>query len=190
MKDRMEENKTTLKGKKSEKKTAWLLVLLLLLLLGVCTGVIYRLTRPEDKSRLARDELALGGMLPGKTPEEIDELLNAKVAEGMVNIGIAAEPIFEENGKKGRIGIENIKANRYSFQVTVIQDETGDMLYESGIIDPGYYIEYISLNKKLQAGDYPATAVFSTYSLDESEDKIAETRVKLTLHVMDGVFYR
>lgn len=185
MNDAMEENR-----KKSGKKTVWLLSLLILLLLGVSAGVIYKLTRPEEKSRLARDELALGGMLPGKTPEEIDELLNAKVAEGMVNIGIAAEPIFEENGKKGRIGIENIEANRYSFQVTLTLDETGEKLYESGIIDPGYYVEYIGLEKTLQAGDYPATAVFSTYSLDESEDKIAETRVKLTIHVMDGVFYK
>lgn len=190
----MEENRTTVTDSSAKheggKKTMWLLLLLLLLLLGICGGIIYKLTRPEEKSRLARDELALGGMLPGKTPEEIDELLNAKVAEGMVNIGIAAEPIFEENGKKGRIGIENIEANRYSFQVTLTRDETGDVLYESGIIDPGYYIEYVELEKTLPAGDYPATAVFSTYSLDESEDKIAETRVKLTLHVMDGVFYK
>lgn len=169
---------------------AWLLIFLLLILLGLCGGIIYKLTRTEDKGRLARDELALGGMLPGKTPEEIDELLNEKVAEGMVNIGIAAEPIFEKNGKKGRIGIENIEANHYSFQVTVTLDETRELLYESGIIDPGYYIEYIELEKKLRAGDYPATAVFTTYSLDESEDKIAETRVKLTLHVMDGIFYK
>ena len=144
----------------------------------------------EEKSRLARDELALGGLLPGKTPEEISDLLNAKIEEGMVNIGIAAEPIFEENGKKGRIGIENIEANRYSFQVDIILDETGEKLYQSGLIDPGYYIEFIELERQLQAGDYEATAIFSTYSLDESEDRIAETRVKLTLHVMDGIFYR
>lgn len=183
----MEENKIAGTGRR---KLAWLLILLLLLLLGICGGIIYKLTRVEEKGRLARDELALGGMLPGKTPEEIDELLNAKVAEGMVNIGIAVEPIFEQNGKKGRIGIENIEANRYSFQVTVILDETGETLYESGLIDPGYYIEYIALEKDLQAGDYPATAIFSTYSLDESEERIAETHVKLTMHVMDGSFYK
>lgn len=171
------------------KKMIWLLLFFLIVLLGVCGGIIYKLTRPEERSRLTRDSLALGGMLPGKSQEEIDELLNAKVQEGMVNIGIAVQPIFEENGKKGRIGIENIKANRYSFQVRLVLDETGETLYESGIIDPGYYIEFIELNRKLQAGDYAATALFSTYSLDESEDKIAETRVQLTLHVMDGSFY-
>lgn len=173
-----------------KKKWMWVMILLLLLLLGVCAGIIYKLAMPVEKNRLARDELALGGMLPGKTPEEIDELLNEKVEEGMVDIGIAAEPVFEKGGKKGRIGIENIAANHYSFQVDVTLDETGETLYESGIIDPGYYIEYIELERKLEAGDYPATAVFSTYSLDESEDRIAETRVKLVLHVMDGIFYQ
>lgn len=178
--------------KKEQKKKGlqWVVILLLLLLLGICAGIIYQMTQKEDKSRLARDEMALGGMLPGKTTQEISDLLNAKVEEGMVDIGIAAEPVFEYNGKKGRIGIENIAANRYSFRVTLRLDETGETLYESGLIDPGYYVEFAELEKTLQAGDYPATATFLTYSLDESEDQIAETRVKLLLHVMDGMFYR
>ncbi len=108
----------------------------------------------------------------------------------MVNIGIAVEPVFEQNGRKGRIGIENIEANHYSFQVELFLDETGERVYQSGIIDPGYYIEYIGLDKTLQAGDYPATAIFTTYSLDESEDKIAEARVRLNLHVTDGTYYK
>ncbi len=190
----VDENGTRSRAEKKEKKgrarLLVILLLILLLLLGVCGGIIYKMMTTEEKSRLARDELALGGLLPGKTPEEISDLLNAKIEEGMVNIGIAAEPIFEENGKKGRIGIENIEANRYSFQVDIILDETGEKLYQSGLIDPGYYIEFIELERQLQAGDYEATAIFSTYSLDESEDRIAETRVKLTLHVMDGIFYR
>lgn len=184
------EIKSRAEKKNGRGKLLVVLLLILLILLGVCGGIIYKMMTTEEKSRLARDELALGGLLPGKTPEEISDLLNAKIEEGMVNIGIAAEPIFEENGKKGRIGIENIEANRYSFQVDIILDETGERLYQSGLIDPGYYIEFIELGRQLQAGDYEATAIFSTYSLDESEDRIAETRVKLTLHVMDGIFYR
>ena len=176
-------------NKSKKKNIQWLIILLLLLLLGIAAGMYYRTMQTNHKDRLARDELALGGMLPGKSEQEISDLLGEKVKEGMVDIGIAAGPIFEQNGKKGRIGIENIPANHYSFQVTLKLDETGEILYESGLIDPGYYVEYVELNKKLQAGDYPATAVFSTYSLDESEDKIAETNVKIILYVMDGVFY-
>ncbi|MGL5437025.1 MAG: hypothetical protein ACRDBO_16885 [Lachnospiraceae bacterium] len=176
--------------KQKKGKLLWLIILLLLVLLGVGAGMYFHLLKINEKSRLARDELALGGMLPGKTAQEIEELLNAKVEEGMVNIGIAVEPIFEENGKKGRLGIENIEANNYSFQVTLILQDTGETIYESGLIDPGYYVEFVQLNKTLQAGDYPAKAKFVTYSLDESEDQIGETNVNITLHVTDVKFYQ
>lgn len=188
----MEKKKNSGHTEKKEKKGKLQLVIILLLLalLALGAGMYYQLTREEPMDRLARDSLALGGMLPGKTPEEIADLLNQKVEEGMVNIGIAAEPVFEQNGKKGRIGIENIAANHYSFRVTLTLDDTGEVLYQSGLIDPDYYIEFVELNQRLQAGDYPATASIVTYSLDETEDEIAETRVKLVLHVMDGIFYK
>lgn len=173
---------------KKEKKQK-LIVLLLLVLIGLAAGICYQITKEDDLSRLARDELALGGMLPGKSAQEISDLLGAKIAEGMVDIGISAEPIFERNGKKGRLGIENIAANRYSFQVELKLDETGEVIYQSGLIDPGYYVEFVELNKTFQAGDYRATAVISTYSLDETEDRISEINVKILLHVMDGTFY-
>lgn len=168
-------------------------VFMIFVLLGVCGGMfyyIYAMNQQNQKSRLARDEAALGGMLPGKSQQEISDLLNEKVAEGMVNIGIQGEPVFEYNGKKGRLGIENIEANHYSFQVDLILDETGETLYSSGLIDPGYYVEYVELNQQLPAGNHEASAIFTTYSLDESEDKIAEARVKVTLHVLDGAYYK
>ena len=172
-----------------KKYLLWLIIILLLVLVGIAAGIFYRVLQNDDKGRLVRDEMALGGMLSGKSEQEVSELLNAKIEEGMVDIGIAAEPVFEQNGKKGRLGIENIAANHYYFQVMLKLDETGEVLYESGLIAPGYYMEYVELNQRLKAGDYPATAVVSTYSLDESEDKIAETHIKIILYVMDGVFY-
>lgn len=182
-----------MKQEQNKRKKKSLTPLLILILIGICAGMgyyIYTMNQQNQMGRLARDEAALGGMLPGKTPQEISDILNAKVEEGMVNIGIQGEPVFEQNGKKGLLGIENIEANQYSFQVDLTLDETGEVIYSSGLIDPGYYVEYVELNQTLQAGDYPATAVFTTYSLDESEDKIAEARVKLTLHVLDGLYYR
>lgn len=174
---------------KKGKKLQVLIILLLLALIGLGAGIYYQMTKENELSRLARDELALGGMLPGKSEQEISDLLGAKIAEGMVDIGISAEPIFERNGKKGRLGIENIAANHYSFQVELKLDETGETIYKSGLIDPGYYVEFVELNKTLQAGDYQANAVFTTYSLAETEDQISEVNVKILLHVMDGTFY-
>ncbi len=175
---------------KKKSKILWIIIFLLLLLIGVGAGIYFQMTKDNSLSRLTRDELALGGLLPGKTDQEVADLLSAKVAEGMVDIGIAAAPVFEYGGKKGRIAIENIAANHYSFQVDISLEDTGDVVYQSGLIDPGFYIEYIGLNKALQPGDYQATARFTTYSLDETEDRISEANVKLVLHVMDGAFYQ
>lgn len=141
------------------------------------------------KNRLVKDKFAVGGLLPGKTPEEIETLLNTVVEKGMVNIGVAAEPVFEENGKKGRLGIENIPANHYAFQVDLFL-ENGELIYESGLVDPGYYIEYVPLNLNLPAGTYKTKAVFTAYTMDWSQNKAAEAQVNVNLHVIDGKFYR
>lgn len=175
---------------KKKSKLLWIIMFLLLVLIGIGAGVYYQMTKDHNLSRLTRDELALGGMLPGKTDQEIADILNSKVTEGMVDIGIAASPIFEHGGKKGRIAIENIEANRYSFQIDLRLNDTREIIYRSGLIDPGFHIEYIELNKTLPAGTYPATAHFVTYSLDETEDRISEINVEIVLHVMDGVFYQ
>lgn len=192
MEKEMMERARRRKRKENKKKRGLLILLLLLLLLliGIGAAIFIQFNRDSKKDRLARDEMALGGMLPGKTPQEISDILNAKVEEGMVDITISAGPIFEENGKKGRIGIENIEANRYSFKVTLRLDETGEVLYESGLIDPGYYVEFIELNKTLPAGNHDATATFEAYSLDETEDRISATNVKLILYVLDGKYYQ
>lgn len=63
------------------------------------------MTRDNNLSRLTRDALALGGMLPGKTDQEIVDILSTKVAEGMVDIGIAAGPVFENGGRK--VGLQS-----------------------------------------------------------------------------------
>ena len=178
------------KKEKGHKKTVAVLVLVVVLLLGLIGGGLWYFLVYSAKSPLAHEEDALGGLLAGLPQEDWGDALDDVVEQGQVLLGIAAEPVFEYNGQRGRIGIENDAANQYSFQVTITEDATGDVLYESGLIDPGYYIEYIELNKTLAAGDYPATAVFTTYSPAESTDPIAQIRTQLTLHVTDGQFYR
>lgn len=165
-----------------------LFIILIVLFFVLLCGMFLIIRSRGPRNRLARDPAALGGLLPGKTPEEIEALLNTVVEEGMVNIGVAAEPIFESNGKKGRIGIENIPANHYAFQIDLFL-ENGELIYESGLVDPGYYIEFVELNQKLPASTYKTKAVFTAYSMD-AENKIAEAQVNVNLHVIDGKYYQ
>ena len=177
--------------KKSNKRK--FLLLLLLLVVVVCGGIaalwLNGFFDTTPKTRLQRDQDALAGLLKGKDGEDISNILGEKIAEGMVNVSIEGNVLFEQNGKKGRLGIQNIEANRYSFTVDLILDDTGETIYQSNLIDPGYYIEYVELNKTLSAGTYSATAVFKTYSLDETEDQIGEVNTKINLEVIDGTYY-
>lgn len=185
------EGNSTNKEPKKKTPIALILLLLLLLIAAIGAGIFFYLkSQQPQKGRLARDEDALGGMLPGKTEAEIQDLLAQKVEEGMVDVSIKGQPVFEYNGKKGLLGIENLETNHYSFQVDVLLNDTGDIIYHSGLIDPGYYIEYVELDKELEAGQYEATAVFTTYSLDESEDKIGQVQIGLNLTVTDGQYYQ
>ncbi|MGL4607653.1 MAG: hypothetical protein ACRCU3_09340 [Eubacteriaceae bacterium] len=170
------------------KKKRVIIILCIFLVAGIGLGAFYYY-QMMNKSPLARDENALGGLLPGKTPSEITELLNQKVKEGMVDIGIAGEPIFEYNGKNGKLGIENVPGNNYAFQVDLVLKETGETLYSSGLIEPGYYIEFVALNKKLEQGKHGATAIFTTYSLDGAQKEIGKTKVEILFNVMDGQYY-
>lgn len=178
------------RGEKKNSKAVAALVLALILLLGVIGGILWYFLVYSAQSPMERETAAFAGELEGKTAEEQQALLDEKVKEGEVLLGIAAEPVFEYNGKKGRIGIENDARNNYSFKVALTLDETGETLYESGLIDPGYYVEYIELAQTLAAGDYAATATFTTYSLSETPDPIAQIQAALTLHVTDGAFYQ
>lgn len=47
----------------------WIIILVILLICaGVAVGFLYSVNQNRGKDRLARDEEALGGLLPGKSP--------------------------------------------------------------------------------------------------------------------------
>ena len=113
------------------------------------------------------DTEALEGRIQQMTEEEIQAELNRVVEEGMFNISIASAIVFESPTGEGEARIENVAANRYHMQVDIILDETGETVYTSKLIKPGFAVEKITLDKPLEPGEYHATAVFSAITQDE-----------------------
>lgn len=101
----------------------------------------------------------------------------------MLNITINPQPVFENGDAEGNWNIENIPGNHYSIRVRVTRDDTGDVVYESKLIDPGYYIEKAKLATPLPAGQYPCTAVFMAVDL-ETDDELGTAAAKVTLNVL------
>ena len=146
-----------------------LLLLLLMLLLG---GMIYYFLvyLPNQNPVVGgkREAAALQGTLQVMTEEEIQAELNRVVEEGMFRISIASTIVGVED-EKVDIRIENHRSNRYLMKVSLTLDETGEEVFATDLIDPGYYIKETELDKKIKPGEYPATAIFTALYPDTGE---------------------
>ena len=153
--------------KKSRMALILLCVLLLALLIGLIAMTVIGMNR--DYERYEFDTDAMAGRIQMMTEEEIQAELNRVVEEGMFNISIASAIVFDSPTAKGEARIENIAANNYHMKVEIRLDDTGETVYESRLIQPGYSIEKIALSKRLEPGEYAATATFSAITKEEMQ---------------------
>ena len=147
------------------------LIIWLLIWLFACNG-----NNPFDTN-------AQSGQAPYKTEEEMRAELDRKVEEGMFNISIASVIEFEDGTSNGTAYIENVPGNRYNMQVTITEDETGDVLYESGVLQPNQDIENITLTRDLDPGSYEATAMFTALDPDTFQET-GQAAAKVNLEVL------
>ncbi len=174
------------KGGKKGKKKALLLILLLLIIVGAGGGYWWYTHNQvmDATTKYWFDRLAQDGSLQGKTPTEVQGILNSVVEEGMFNVSMNAKAIFNDAKSEGSIGLENIPENRYYCRVVIRRDDTNEVLYESQGIKPGQYIDKIKLKQNLPAGNYACTAqVIATDP--ESLDDIGQVQVKIQVNVLN-----
>ena len=110
------------------------------------------------------------GQLRGKTSAEIQAELDRQVEEGMFNISIASVVEFADGDSEGELRIENVPGNRYDMQVTIADDSTGEVYYQTNLIRPDQHIQKDKLLKDLDPGTYECTAVFTAYDKDTAEE--------------------
>lgn len=108
------------------------------------------------------------GVIPGYTPEQIEEMLQRKADESMFSFEVNSRPFFENGKEEGTLRIYNPPYNMYKFDVEVTLDSSGDTIFKSPILNPNQYIEKAKLLKTLEKGQYDATAIITAYS-DEGE---------------------
>lgn len=66
------------------------------------------------------------------------------------------------------VDLYNPESNEVYFQISFILKDTGDLLYESKLIQPGQHLYNITLNQPLAPGDYDITIQYATFSTDGS----------------------
>ena len=163
--------------KRTVKRIITAVVVVLVLLFGA--ALVWQAAHaPDALEKSVRAEL---GQLEGKSNEEIEEALNRVVEEGYMNISINVNPTFVNGKLEGTLQIENGPANKYDQYVTITRDDTGEIIYVSGLLPPNHHIQEDVLLVDLDAGDYPCTATFTAYDEEQNEVGMASARITVTV---------
>ena len=64
----------------------------------------------------------------------------------------------------------NPEENNVYFEISFYLPETDETIYTSKMIQPGQHLYEITLDKAMEAGEYPLTIRYATYSADEAHD--------------------
>ncbi len=171
-------------SKNKRKRGAAFYIAIVIAVLAIVAACVFGYFWWSDQQPSTRDTNALIGQIEGKSEEEIRAELDRKVEEGMFNISIASETEFKDGASEGPLRIENVPGNRYLMQVDITRDDTGEVIYKSGIIEPNHHIQNDTLDVDLPAGTYDCTALF--HALDpETEEEIGQAGAKVNIKVLN-----
>ena len=110
--------------------------------------------------------------------------LDAQIDETTVAFSSNSEPVFESGEAEGELMIECPEVNLNNIRVTIARDDTGEQVYDSGILQPNSYIYSDSLQTKkpLPAGSYACTATVHLLDRDTDKEKgIAQAALVITI---------
>ena len=179
--------------RESKRRGRHINLLVIVLSVVFCLGVAgaagyYVLTYSlEAESRTTPEPLVAEGNVKTGTlndPEKRQQELNSVVEEGMMIFSINATP-FMVNGKgKANLMVENPPNNGKRFTVTIQRDDTGEVIYKSGYLDPEQYIDEVPLDVELAKGEYACTAYFDAYRLSD-DGYIGRAGARITLYVLE-----
>jgi len=90
-------------------------------------------------------------------------------------------PTMEEGSRDCNIEYENPSANQYSARICLYLKEDGKLLGNTKRVDPGNYVEMISLKEQLAPGEYPVTVVLELF---EEKMPVGNMSIEITLRVV------
>ena len=118
-----------------------------------------------------------------KPIEEIQEELRRQVEEGMMNISMNTNPVFDNGTSGGNVLITNASFNKYPQVVEIYRDDTGELIYRSGAIPVGARIDTAKLIVDLPRGVYECTAHFN--QIAEDGTLLGKACAKIQIYVLN-----
>lgn len=131
-----------------------LTLLLILALLGFGAGYVINLKKPVDDTPIK----IKANQLANPNPENIR-------LPGI-------EKIYANQGDPDVTQLLlNVKGNAVKFQYIITLSETGEVLYKSKLINPGYGIKKFTMSRTFKKGKYPISILVKSTALDSGKKK-------------------
>lgn len=118
------------------------------------------------------------------SPKELKKYAQNKVEQSNVNVQVYPHVYVHGNNGLGEMYVQNLPINKTGQVATLIEKESGEILYTSKLLNPGYQISNITLNKSLSKGDHQGIIILTFYDLKE-EKQVGKANVVVTIHVND-----
>lgn len=159
----------------------------MILLLALALGY-YSIQKPQSSEEPKQETLGYtfeddpnDGMLEGMSREEIQEELNRRVEEGMVQIKLNSSPTIYKD-QILNLDFENVPENgKKGLQITITIDGEEEPIYESGVVPSNKHIKEATLNRELPVGEYPAIGTVTTVDTETMQAK-GKTNFEMKLY--------
>lgn len=158
------------------KKRKLLVGLLILLLCAVIAVLAYLLWKNSAEDL---ETVNGGGVTIEPIGGEIRDDLPGVVIPGWGAMTLPAgeteaeTPLYNPEGNEGY----------YDLSFTLTLDETGEELFATGKVAPGYQCSKVTLNRALEAGEYEATLLVQPYLQSDPDTQLNRANVSLKLIV-------
>ena len=180
-------NKTKTKKTNRKKETKQqnknkLLIAMAVILLLIGGGVTYKYFTKDNNQLVGGNFLPEGKDAKKMSKEELEKAAQKAVDASEFTLSILPQASFPDGKSPGSIYMKNELNNAYPISVEVVEDKSGDVIYESGAIQPGEEITEGTLNKNLAKGKYTCTAKVSIYDPKTKEFK-GQTAAEMEVEV-------
>ena len=158
-----------------------------LVVLGAAGYMVSANSQPVQAAAEPFSLVAEGNVKTGtlnQDPEVRQRELNSAVEEGMLAFSVNATPFMKNGASTANLLIENPPGNGKRFTITIRRNDTGEVIYQSGYLDPEQYIDNTPLDVTLPKGEYPCTASFNSYRIKDSS-YLGRAAAKITIYVLN-----
>ena len=148
------------------------------LLLAIIGCLVFLLLRKEGKA----PEETGGYVIDEENYQQIKEDMEAAVQEGYFETYMNTEWTFRDGTSETEDAVlGNSPNNTKPIRCEVVLDDTGEVVYKTGVLPVGAVLEPFKLDQDLDAGNYAATCM--VYLLDEAEDGTYQDASSAGFHI-------